>query len=194
MKPLHGRIRGTPASRGTSPQPRRGTTILVVIILLAVLLLGALALARMTEASTLAAGNTTYRETSLQASEVGLNAAFNALQALPATSENANTGGWYFAQAQPQDAEGLPLVNFDAAPQIDLDGYRVSYVVERVCSVASVSEPLRECLVKAIKVPGSALVSDDRLDPPNARQYRTTVRVQGPKQTTIFIQSLMTKG
>lgn len=180
-----------PAATGS---PVRGATILVVIILLAVLLLGALALARMTEASTLAAGNTTYRETSLQASEVGLNAAFNALQALPASSEHVNTAGWYFAQAQPQDAEGLPQVSFDAAPQIDVGGYRVSYVVERVCAVASVSEPLRECLVKAVKVPGSARVGDDKLDPPNARQYRATVRVQGPKETTIFVQSLMTKG
>lgn len=175
-------------------QAIRGATILVVIVLLAVMLLGALALARMTEASTLAAGNTTYRETSLQASEVGLNAAFNALQALPAASENTDTGGWYFAQAQVQDASGLPQVSFDANPPIDVNGYEVSYVVERVCAVATVSEPLRECLVKAIKVPGSALPGDDKLDPPNARQYRATVRVLGPKQTTIFVQSLLTKG
>jgi hypothetical protein len=194
MRRLQGWHRMGAPARGDVGVPTRGATILVVIVLLAVLLLGALALARMTEASTLAAGNTTYRETSLQASEVGLNAAFNALQALPASQENSNQGNWYYAQAQPQDAQGLPQVGFDAAPQIDVGGYRVSYVVERVCAVAGVTEPLRECLVKAIKVPGSAVVSDDRLDPPNARQYRATVRVQGPKETTIFIQSLMTKG
>lgn len=176
-----------------APQPR-GATILVVIILLAVMLLGALALAKMTEASTLTTGNTTYRETSLQASEIGLNAAFARVRALPPEDENTSTGDWYFAQVQAQDANGMPVVNFDAAPLIEVGDYRVNYVVERVCSVAAVTEPLRECLVKAIKVPESRIDSDDKLFPPNSRQYRATVRVTGPKNTTIFIQSLLTKG
>lgn len=178
----------------TRRPPGRGVTIIVVVVLLAVMLLGALALARMTDAGTLASGNTTYRETSLQASEIGLNAAFANLRALPPDDENANAGNWYWAQVQPQDANGLPQVDFDAAPQIAVGTYNVSYVVERVCSVPVVSEPLRECLVKSVKVPGSAIDSDDKLDPPNARQYRATVRVTGPKNTTVFIQSLLTKG
>lgn len=173
---------------------RRGVTILVVVVLLAVMLLGALALARMTEAGTLAAGNSTYRETSLQASEIGLNAAFTAVQALPAANENSNVGPWYWAQVQPQDANGLPLVDFDALPTIPVGAYDVRYVVERVCSVAAVTEPLRECLVKSVRLPGSAVESEDPLDPPNSRQYRATVRVTGPKNTTVFIQSLLSKG
>jgi Tfp pilus assembly protein PilX len=174
--------------------PGRGVTIFVVVVLLAVMLLGALALARMTEAGLLASGNTTYRETSLQASEIGLNAAFADLRALDPAAENANAGTWYWAQVQPQDANGLPQVDFDAAPAIAVGPYTVNYVVERVCSVLAVTEPLRECLVKAVKVPGSAVDSDDKLDAPNARQYRATVRVSGPKDTTVFIQSLLTKG
>ncbi len=173
-------------------QARRGVTILIVVVLLAVMLLGALALSRMTEAGTLASGNATFRETSLQASEIGLNTAFTDLQAL--ANEDANAGSWYWAQVQPQDANGVPQVNFDAAPEIAVGAYRVNYVVERVCSVPAVTEPLRECLVKAVKVPGSAIDSDDKLDPPNARQYRATVRVTGPRNTTVFIQSLLTKG
>lgn len=180
--------------RAAQARRPRGVTILVVVVLLAVMLLGALSLARMTEAGTLAGGNTTYRETSLQASEIGLNQAFADLQALAPAGENANAGSWYFAQVQPQDANGLPQVNFDAAPEIVVGAYRVRYVVERVCSVPAVTEPLRECLVKAVKVPGSAIDGDDKLDPPNARQYRATVRVTGPKDTTVFIQSLLTKG
>jgi Tfp pilus assembly protein PilX len=186
--------RRVPARRRLDVQ--RGVTILVVVVLLAVMLLGALALARMTEAGTLAAGNTTYRETSLQASELGLNAAFNRIKSLPPADENVNDGNWYWAQVQPQDSKGIPLLDFETAPQINVGAYTVSYVVERVCSVAAVTEPMRECLVKSVKVPSSAVDSDDRLDPPNSRQYRATVRVTGPlkSQTTVFIQSLMTKG
>ncbi len=172
----------------------RGVTILVVIILLAVMLLGALALARMTEASTLTTGNNTYRETSLQASEIGLNTAFARVRALPEADENANADGWYFAKVQSEDTNGLPVVNFETAPGVDVGAYRVSYVVERMCSVDDVKDPLQECLVKAIKVPDSRIDGDDRLFPPNSRQYRATVRVTGPKNTTIFVQSLLTKG
>ena len=32
------------------------------------------------------------------------------------------------------------------------------------------------------------------LDPPNARQFRITVRVLGPKDTETWVQSLVTKG
>jgi len=172
----------------------RGATILIVIVLLAVMLLGALALARMTEASTLSAGNSTYRETSLQASEIGLNAAFARVRELTAAEENVSAGGWYYAQVQPQDANGMPLVAFDPGTETVVGNYRVRYVVERVCSVSVVSEPLRECLVKALKVPDSRVESEDRLFPPNSTQYRATVRVTGPKDTTVFTQSLLTKG
>ena len=176
------------------PWVQRGVTILVVVVLLAVMLLGALALARMTEAGTLAAGNSTSRETSLQASEIGLNLAFAAVQALTMTSENTNLSPWYWANVQPQDANGLPLLDFNAAPQTQIGAYAISYVVERVCSVAVVTEPMRECLVKSERVPSSAVENNETLDPPNSRQYRATVRVTGPKGTTVFIQSLLTKG
>ena len=42
-------------------RPQRGVTILVVLVLLSVMLLGGLAMARMTEIGTLAAGNAAYR-------------------------------------------------------------------------------------------------------------------------------------
>ena len=68
--------------RRTFRRSQRGVTILVVLVLLAVMLLGGLAMARMTEIGTLASGNTAFREASLQASEVGLNEAYAALQAV----------------------------------------------------------------------------------------------------------------
>jgi Tfp pilus assembly protein PilX len=177
--------------RGAQP---RGVTILVVIVLLTVMLLGALALVRMSEASTLSAGNAQFRDASLQASEVGLNAAFNAVRAVPALQENQDIAGWYWNQTQAQDANNMPVVDWSAAPELTVNAYEVRYVVERMCSVAVVIDPLRECLVKAEKVVTSAVDIDDKFEPPNSRQYRITVRVLGPKNTTTFIQSLVTKG
>lgn len=173
---------------------QRGATMLVVLVLMTVMLLGALALARHLEVGTVAAGNAAFRDASLQASEIGLNTAFRAVRDLPPGAEDVDAGSWYWATPRPMDASGMPQVDWDAAPQIAVDAYSVRYVVERLCTVADVSDALRECLVKQVKVLASARSEDDALEPPNSRQYRVTVRVVGPKDTTTFIQSLVTKG
>ena len=177
------------------PRQERGVTMLVVLILLTVMLLGALAMARHMETATVAAGNTAFRDSALQASEVGLNTAYRAVQALPAADENAAAGNWYFPTGLPLDANGLPVVNWQAAATVAVGSNTARYVVERVCSVADVVDPMRECLVR---LPTNAVLNsqkdeDDKLDQPNARQYRITVRVEGPRGTVAFIQSLMTK-
>jgi Tfp pilus assembly protein PilX len=178
----------------TSKPRQRGVTMLVVMVLLSVMLLGALALARMTEVSTLAAGNSQYRNASLQASEIGLNTAFTQLQLLAPTAEDADAGNWYKSRNQAQDASGLPTIDWTPAPEIVVGAYRVKYVVERLCTVAVVADPLSECLVKAQKSPASASDPPSELPPINSRQYRATIRVTGPKDTTTFVQSLLTKG
>jgi len=176
-------------------RPRqRGATMLVVMVLLSVMLLGALALARITEVGSLATGNAAYREASIQASEIGLNTAFAQVRAIPLASENSDAAPWYWSTARPQDTNGLPVVDWSAAPEIVVGAYSVRYVVERVCTVAAVANPLRECLVKRVKLPATGIDSDDKLENPNSKQYRVTIRVTGPKETTTFIQSLLTKG
>ena len=166
--------------------------MLVVMVLLTVMLLGGLALARMTEVGTLAAGNAAFREASLQASEVGVNTAYAAVRNL--VDENSSTGNWYFADTQAQDAHGVPTVNFDTAAEETVGAYSVRYVVDRVCTGAlPVTDPLRQCLVK--QVPQIESSTDrEKPDPPTARQFRITVRVTGPKDTRAWVQALMTKG
>ncbi len=172
---------------------RRGVTLLMVLLLLSVMLLGGLALSRMTEIGIIASGNSTYREASLQASEVGVNTAYAAVKALAA--EESNAGNWYWASIQPVDASGLPNVDWNNAPEIVVGGYSVRYVVERMCSQANVTDTLRQCLVKQIpQTPESQVYGKEALDPPNSRQFRITVRVNGPKETQTWVQSLVTRG
>jgi hypothetical protein len=166
--------------------------MVVVLILLTVMLLGGMALARMTEVGTLAAGNAAFRESAMQASEIGVNTAFAAMQALP--DENLDTGTWYRATQLAQDADGVPTIDFDTVPALTVGAYTVSYVVDRVCVGAMpVSEPLRQCLLKQIPQIESA-GGGERPDPPTARQYRITVRVTGPKDTRTWVQALATRG
>lgn len=179
---------------------QRGVTMLVVLVLLSVMLLGGMAMARLTEIGTLASGNAAYHEAALQASEIGINTAYQAVKSL--SSENTAVSGWYSPIALAKDSTtGLPTgVDWSAAPQISVGAMTVSYVAERACTVGSVTDALRQCLVKQYSPPaGSAFESRDasRVEkpaPPNSRQFRITVRVTGPKGTQTWVQSLVTRG
>ena len=84
---------------------------------------------------------------------------------------------------------------YDALPEIVVGQYRVRYVVDRICEGAlPVADPLRQCLVKQIPQLSSADFNKEKLDPPNAKQFRVTIRVTGPKGTQTWVQSMMTKG
>ena len=171
---------------------RRGVTMLVVLILLSVMVLGGLAMARMTEIGTLASGNNAYREASLQASEVGINTAYLAVRNLG--NEEVAAGTWYWPTTQAADVNGMPNVAWDNAPEVVVGSYRVRYVVERMCNVAPVTDTLRQCLVRQVPQPESARVGHEAVDPPNARQYRITVRILGPKDSETWVQTLATRG
>lgn len=166
--------------------------MVVVLVLLSVLLMGALGLARITEVGTLAAGNASYREASMQASEVGMNTAYRAVQDI--VNEDNSIAGWYWSTTQAVDSNGIPSLNFDNAPELLVGNYRVRYVVDRLCNTAPVTNTLLQCLVKQIPQTESSKAGGESVDPPNARQYRVTVRVTGPKNTQTWTQGLVTKG
>jgi len=180
------------AYRQIRRQGQRGMTILVVLLLMTVMLMGGMALARMTEIGTLAVGNGSFREASLQASEVGLNTAYAAVKAL--ANESSNTGNWYWATMQTA-TNNVPDIAWASAPEVVVGSYRVRYAVERMCTVANVTHTLRECLVKQTPPEIESARPDlPALDPVNSRQFRITVRVMGPKDTETWVQSLVTKG
>lgn len=173
-------------------RPQHGLTMLVVLVLLTVMLLGAVAMARLTEVGTLASGNASYRDASLQASEVGVNSAYAAVIAL--ASEDSDFGTWYYARTQAATADGLPNVNWDTAPAITVGNLTVKYVAERMCNTNTPTEPLQQCLVRQVPDISSRNADSPELEPLNARQFRITVRVEGPRDSLTWVQSLMTKG
>jgi Tfp pilus assembly protein PilX len=170
----------------------RGVTILVVLMLMSVMVLGGMALARMTEVGTLASGNNAAREVSLQASEVGINTAYAAIRAL--TNEEANVANWYWATTQAADSAGIPNVTWANAPEVTVGAYSVRYVAERMCTVATVTDTLRQCLVRQVPQVSSSRVGHEDVDPPNTRQFRITVRITGPKDSETYVQTLVSRG
>lgn len=175
--------------------PQRGVTIVVVLVLLSVMLLGGLALARMTEVGSMAAGNAAYKSAALQASEIGLNEVFAQLRnAGVVPDENVAVGTWYQPTIAAVDGDGLPNVDWNTMPEIVVGQYQVRYYADRICDAAVPADPLRQCLVKQLPQLTSADFNKEKLDPPNAKQFRVTIRVTGPKGTQTWVQSMVTKG
>lgn len=172
---------------------QRGVTLIVTLILLVVMLLGGVALARLGEVGALASGNAAYRDAAVQASEVGINSAYTAVQAI--VDEETDVAGWYWAKAQALDSDGMPAtLDWTSAPELTLGQYRVRYAVERLCTgVGAITDPIRQCVNK-IKRPIESFTTAERPDPPTAKLYRVTVRVTGPRDTQSFVQSLLTRG
>ena len=176
----------------------RGISSVVVLVLLTVMLLGGLALARMAEVSTLISGNLAARNAALQASEVGVNSALVAVRGL--SDEETRIAGWYWNGLYPtQTAQGLPDVTWDSAPSVTVGSYTVRYVVERVCQGAMpVTDAMQQCLVKEVDMPLNRTEDPNdkskQLDNPYSTQFRVTVRVTDAKNTSVFVQSLVTKG
>lgn len=171
---------------------QRGSTILLVLVLLSVMLVGALAMARITEVSALAGGNAVTNDAAMQASEVGVNTAFNAVRTLG--DEDVATGNWYWPTAQAADAAGIPTLAWDSAPEVVVGNFRVAYTVERLCNVSPVTDTLRQCLLRQVLQTESTREGAELPDPPSSRQFRITVRVIGPKDTQVWTQALVTRG
>jgi len=175
---------------------QRGITIVITLVLLSVMLLGGLAISRMTEVGTLAAGNNVFHEAAVQASEVGVNTAYQAVRDL--SNAEANSGSWYFAVTQTNDAAGMPnTAIWTTAPQITVGNYDVRYIVDRQCTGAlPIADPARQCLTRTTD-PGDMVESGaagaQQPEPPTVMQYRITVRVTGPKDTITFVQSMVNR-
>jgi Tfp pilus assembly protein PilX len=92
-------------SSSTRHGGQRGMALLLVLVLLSIMILGGLALARLSAGGTFIAGNAASRQGSLQASEVGVNSAFAAVQGLG--NDDVAVTGWYFPVTQAVDSAGV---------------------------------------------------------------------------------------
>ncbi|MEF7612765.1 PilX N-terminal domain-containing pilus assembly protein [Aquincola sp. MAHUQ-54] len=191
--------RTRPRAAGAYPPSRQqGVTLIVVLVLLLVTLLGGLSMARMSEVGSLVAGNVAFKERALQASEVGVNTAFAAVLAL--ANDNGDQGGWYSATLRAPNEDGVPAVDWDRMPLVQVGSrgeFQVRYFVDRQCTAAIVSDVMRQCLLRESASKGAVSANNDgtdALDPAAGQQFRITVRVTGPGGSTTFVQSLVTKG
>ena len=210
-----------PFAPGTSfvhraPQRQRGVVLFVALIVMVLMSLAAIALIRSVDTTNLVIGNLSFRQAAIlpanQAVEDAVASLFlDANKGGPMIADptadlaSRNYYSTYSQAAGWDDAFGVPqpLQTKTAARALTVqlvDGAKndITYVIERMCNPNAVTIPADKsaanswCDMMPPKQAPGTTINDPPLFPlPQQPFYRVTVRVDGPKNTTSFIQATL---
>jgi type IV pilus assembly protein PilX len=213
MKPT---LLAIPAGHGTPLRGQRGVVLFVALIVMVAMSLAAIALIRSVDTTNAIVGNLAFRLASILPANASIEQAAGALfqdqdilnvdhitdkknhfpdqnyfacrQGLPTCggpAEDPRTG--VPGILQKKATAGALIKRFDAA---ETDTH-VTYVIERMCLQAGVASTAQYCdLVPPKGSPGDTL-GDPSFGLGRVPYYRVTVRVDGPKNTTSFVQAML---
>ena len=192
---------------------QRGVVLLIALIILVAMTLGGIALIRSTSTTNLIAGNLAFKQASINAAEMGSEAAINYLKGQGDALWNNHTNAGYSAEVfdpRPGESWGDFWVRLqkgtdaDALPKpiaIDTstfgtnnENYRISYVIHRLCDGEGVAA--NETTSYCVKPPsfspsGCSDKSGKSCAPFSEVYYRVTIRVDGPRNTESYIQTIV---
>jgi Tfp pilus assembly protein PilX len=201
------------------PAPRahqRGVVLFIALIVMVAMALAGLALVRAVDTNVIVAGNIGFKQGATTAGDQGLEAGRTWLLANASTLSDdqvvANTSAYYSNWQDTVDLTGNDPAKADFdwtnnAIQVTADdgaGNRVRYVIHRLCA-ASNTTPASTTCVKVSSTGGAAAPSGEyggrfgyqgggsssfNLTKTNV-YYRITVRVDGPRKTSSYVQALM---
>lgn len=178
----------------TTTLKQRGVVLIVAIIILVAMTLAGIALIRSTDTANLIAGNFGFRQGAVQASDVGVEAAWVALPGIISTSLDTNITNKYYATMQSLDAKGVPVgIDFDSAYSVTAGDYTVNYVIERLCTgTLPVTNTQANCIADLPTGGKGSNKSGSIIFASGARvYYRVTTRVTGPRNTVTFVQAIL---
>ncbi len=195
-------------------QAQRGVVLLISLLTLVIMAIAGLALARSVGVSNLIAGNISFKQGALAATDLGLQAGmakFSATSAgyLATTTQtySDSVANCYSATAFTKgaiDPRGVPNVllnskTFDTSYSAcsitnSATSETVRYVIDRQCdsTVAGMIADENHCDVySGSATSGSVTTSSTATGAEITPLYRITVRVDGPRQTVSFAQTLI---
>jgi len=190
-----------PSIRPARPAQQRGVVLVVTMIALLLLLVGAAAMLRSVDTSSVLVGNLSFRRDLTNRGEQAIVAARKALVngALSAeTTRNANLASAYYSAVKFENgSSGIPKVlisdsAFTSAgmtvADISDDDVVVRYVIDRQCTAAGEFDT-RTCEVVALS--GDDSGSNWLRKPGGVSRplYRISVRVTGPRNTQAYFQT-----
>ena len=205
LKPLL--IHGQPRHRlHRQPKRQSGMSLFIALIALVAMTLAAIGLMRSVDTTNLIAGNIAFKQSATIQGDTGVETAIQWLSGnVGALTVNnpTNAGNGYFATKNDPTDNNWPAY-FDtlrtagtvATLGVDADtGNTVSYVIHRMC--AATGDP---ALAATGCVTATTTAPDCSCHGPNCQPmpctglqvyYRITARIDGPRNTTSYIQSLV---
>lgn len=185
----------------SAPQRRQSGVVLVIsLIVLVALTLAGLALVRSTDTGNVISGNFAFRMAALQSVDTGVEAAFTAITtaggfaSAPTTAVTTAAGRYSpILLTDTSPADGLPDIDWSGLPGTTVAGNTVRWVVERMCSDNVIAE---DAATRCAVLPGPTVQSmkQGEVTPsnsPTSSGYRVTIRVEGPRNTVVFAQSVI---
>ena len=148
MNPKRVSMKQTFARAGISRRSQHGAVLFVVLMVLSLLLLAGLGVMRTVDTGNVIAGNYSFKQAAVQASDSAVTDAMNGLASIVvAGGGNANVANRYYQLRQTTlDSRGFPTAvnwnNVACANEIgqsisdceaSVGNYRVQYVIERLC-------------------------------------------------------------
>lgn len=181
---------------------QKGMVLLVAVMVLALMFMASLGVMRAADTGNVIAGNYSFQQAAVQASDRALTDAINTLAAVAVgnTPNNTINNRYYAVKQVPIDARGIPTaidwtaVNcFDPAGvavadcATDAGNFRIQYVIERMCAsnpdMTNINDIRAKCEYEASATALSASSIGVR--------YRVMVRVRGPRGTEGWYEAMV---
>jgi hypothetical protein len=194
----------------------RGAALLIALVVLVALTMAGIAMMRSVDTATLVAGNIGFRQSTMNAADVGIQAAYNYIfprmniLANQASSDAANgyTGfsplgeapdwyltpanaGWTFAVSCNGGTPATACASFGpGGTSVDLAGNNVTYVIHRLCDNTGTVCGLTPGDPSG---PGGGIDKSDPnfIAPLPSQHFRITVRVNGPRNSVAYVQTFV---
>lgn len=192
---------GRVATFGARPGRQAGITLFLTLIALVSMTLAAVAMMRSIDTGGLVAGNLALKQSSVQESDVGINVAFNCLDAGGALTAGIDLGANnatcnYYASLQPDANKpyGVPDVLETATPLPTnaATGNTVTYVIERMCNLTGTFDNAK-CVPSPFgrKEPKIDAHLNNKTLTPKQALYRVSVKTTGPRNVSSYSQMVM---
>ena len=198
---------------------QQGMVLFIALIVLVAMTLAGLALVRSVDTANVIAGNLAFKQSTLQAGDLGVEAAVTALPTIIAGSvdtdltpaaSSTNPNYWYYASRRETDTYGVPTQKQNgaagAAAAIDWSqlpiatttaggSVRVQMVIDRLCNgPPPVTDLLANCFAEAgVGGSGSQKAGASIFTATPTVYYRLTARVTGPRNTVSMVQAILSR-
>jgi Tfp pilus assembly protein PilX len=193
-------MKANPTVRRRAPRQRQqGVVMLIALVVLVAMALAALSLIRSVDTTTAVVGNLGFRQASILPANAAVEEAVAALfekNIIADKTVNLTAENYYATKQVGEDSRGVPKAlqtrgSFPLEKTLKPDGDNtVTYVIERMCEKNQIADATH-CDMMPPKLGAGTTVGDPSFTLPTIPFYRLTIRVEGPRNTTSFVQVML---